>query len=154
MLVFLTLQRRILAQVAGYHLGYAGQLREVEVSAEAQADSQALTKWLSGQLGREIVVPDLSDFELKFVGGRLFYVNGQPVGQIAYHDAEGRLTDFCLKRNPSKRTQSPQQSDYGNRLQLISWQDRDYQYVLVGFAPFEALEPAAERLQGIYGDDI
>ena len=56
----LRVQTGWLAQVAGYHLGYAGQPREVEVRRQGSSrTSQALSKWLSGQLGREIVIPDL-----------------------------------------------------------------------------------------------
>ena len=54
-----TLRRQTgwLAQVAGYHIGYAGKPREVEVSANEQTDSQALSKWLSNELGRSITIP-------------------------------------------------------------------------------------------------
>lgn len=93
-----------LNQVAGYHRGYAGTMREVEVSAEEQEDKQALTKWLASMIGRDFTVPDLSTSDLTFVGGRVFFVNGMSTGQIAYHDAEGRLTGFCftaVRTNPT-----------------------------------------------------
>lgn len=149
----LRLQTGWLRQVAGYHLGYAGSMREVEVTAEQQQRAQMLTKWLSNTLGSDFTIPDLSDAGMTFIGGRVFFVNGVPVGQIAYHDRQGRLTGFCFKRNPAGSEKSLSQSQYGNALQLIDWQDRDFQYVLIGFEDFETLEPIARQLEATYGDE-
>ncbi len=149
----LRVQSGLAAQVAGYHLGYAGNMREVEITAEQEQQSRMLTTWLSKQLGRDIIIPDLSDAGMTFIGGRLFFVNGQPVGQIAYHDRHGRLTGFCLKRNPTGRVKSLTRSQHGDVLQLINWQDQAYQYVLVGFEDFETLEPLAEALERSYGEN-
>ena len=145
-----------LAQVAGYHIGYAGKLREVEVKAKEQQDSQALTKWLSNELGSEITVPRSLPMPdgLTFVGGRVLYtIDGQPIGQIAYHDSEGRLTAFCIKRNPTGTVQNLEQAQFFGRLQMIQWQDETFQYAVVGFAGFEVLEPVATWLESNYGDD-
>ncbi len=142
-----------LRQVAGYHLGYAGSMREVEVTAEQQQKTQMLTKWLSKTLGGDFAIPDLSDAGMTFIGGRVFFVNGVPVGQIAYHDSQGRLTGFCFKRNPTGSEKSLSESQYGNALQLIDWQDRDFQYVLIGFEDFQTLEPMAEHLEATYDDE-
>jgi anti-sigma factor RsiW len=145
----LRLQTGWLAQVAGY----AGKPREVEVSAEDQVDSQALTKWLSNELGRAITIPwDLPMWgSLTFVGGRaLPTLDSVSVGQIAYHDSEGRLTAFCLKRNPTGRVLDLQRRQFIGRLQMIHWQDEGFQYVVVGFAGFERLEPAATWLKDNY----
>ena len=149
----LRLQTGWLRQVAGYHLGYAGSKREVEDTAEQQQKAQMLTKWLSKTLGSDFSIPDLSDAGMTFIGGRVFFVNGVPVGQIAYHDSLGRLTGFCFKRNPTGTEKSLGQSQYGNALQLIDWQDRDFQYVLIGFEDPETLEPIAEYLEASYGDE-
>ena len=145
-----------LAQVAGYHIGYAGKPREVEVKAKEQQDSQALTKWLSNELGSEITVPRNLPMQggLTFVGGRVLYTtDGQPIGQIAYHDSEGRLTAFCIKRNPTGTAQDLKQAQFFGRLQMLSWQDEMFQYAVVGFEDFETLEPAARWLVENYGED-
>ena len=154
-----TLRRQTgwLAQVAGYHIGYAGKPREVEVSAKEQTDSQALSKWLSKELGHEITIPQDLPMEggLTFVGGRVLYtIDGQPIGQIAYHDSIGRLTAFCLKRNPTRAADDElKQADFFGRLQMIHWQDEVFQYAVVGFADFETLEPVATWLEDNYGED-
>ena len=113
-----------------------------------------LTKWLSNTLGGDFAIPDLSDAGMTFIGGRVFFVNGVPVGQIAYHDRQGRLTGFCFKPNPTGAEKSLSQSQYANTLQLINWQDRDFQYVLIGFEDFQTLEPLARRLEATYDDKI
>ena len=115
--------------------------------------------WLSGMLGRPITVPELPDLpdvpdaEMTFIGGRLFFVNGWPVGQIAYHDEQDRLTGFCMKRNPTGAVQGLERRQFDDQLQMVHWQDEEFQYVLVGFADFETLEPLAEWLQSNYGKD-
>jgi septal ring factor EnvC (AmiA/AmiB activator) len=154
-----TLRRQTgwLAQVAGYHIGYAGKPREVEVKAKEQRDEQALSKWLSSELGRPITIPRNLPMEggLTFVGGRVLYtIDGQPIGQIAYHDSEGRLTAFYLKRNPTRATDAElKRAQFFGQLQIIHWQDEVFQYAVVGFADFGILEPVAAWLENNYGED-
>ncbi|MEZ5933255.1 MAG: hypothetical protein R3F54_15140 [Alphaproteobacteria bacterium] len=154
-----TLRRQTgwLAQVAGYHIGYAGKPREVEVKAKEQQDEQALSKWLSSELGRPITIPRNPPMQggLTFVGGRVLYtIDGQPIGQIAYHDSEGRLTAFCLKRNPTRvADEELKRAQFFGRLQMIHWQDEVFQYAMVGFADFGTLEPVAAWLENNYGED-
>jgi hypothetical protein len=154
-----TLRRQTgwLAQVAGYHIGYAGKAREVEVKAKEQRDEQALSKWLSNELGREVTIPRNLPMEggLTFVGGRVLYtIDGQPIGQIAYHDSAGRLTAFCLKRNPTRAADDElKREQFFGRLQMIHWQDEVFQYAVVGFAGFGTLEPVAAWLEDNYGED-
>jgi anti-sigma factor RsiW len=151
-----------LAQVAGYHIGYAGKPREVEVKVDGD-DQEAireaaleLSSWLSKELDSSIRIPLGLPMEggLDFVGGRMLPITGGiPVGQIAYHDDQGRLTAFCMKRNPTGRVQGLERRQFFDRLQMIHWQDEDFQYVVVGFAEFEALQPVADWLQENYGED-
>ena len=148
-----------LAQVAGYHIGYAGKPREVEVKVEDLGQDQALvalSNWLSSELDHQIKIPTGLPMEggLAFVGGRVLpTISGTPVGQIAYHDDQGRLTAFCIKRNPTGVVQGLQERQFFGQLQMIHWQDEDFQYVMVGFADFGALEPVAEWLQENYGEE-
>jgi len=79
---------------------------------------------------------------------------GQPIGQIAYHDSEGRLTAFCLKRNPTRAADDElKREQFFGRLQMIHWQDEVFQYAVVGFAGFGTLEPVAAWLEDNYGED-
>ena len=136
-----------LSQVAGYHRGYAGGMKEVEFTDEQIGP---LLTWLTRKLGRPVTAPNLTEYGMDFIGGRLFFVNGMPVAQLAYHDQQGRLLGFCFMRNPSGAEKAPNQTRNGGDLYLIDWKDDTYQYVLIGFEDFETLEPIADQLARTY----
>jgi anti-sigma factor RsiW len=140
-----------LNQVAGYHRGYAGGMREVEFNEEQVG---MLLTWLSQNLGRAVAVPNLTDDGMTFIGGRLFFVDGMPVGQIAYHDQDEKLLAFCLMPNPTGEEKPPTPTRNGDDLNLVDWQDGAYRYVLIGFADSNKLEPIAERLALDYRYDM
>ncbi len=146
-LASLTERASWLNQIAGYHRGYAGSMKEVEFKADQIGP---LLTWLSRSLDRAVTVPDLTDHDLRFIGGRLFFVNGMPVAQLAYHDRLGRLTGFCFMPNRGGQEQSPTQSRNGDDLYLVDWKDEAYQYVLIGFDRFERLQPIADKLAETY----
>jgi anti-sigma factor RsiW len=142
-----------LNQVIGYHRGYAGTMKEVEITAEVEQQKGMLTKWLITMLGRGFTVPDLSAAGLTFIGGRVFFVNGMPTGQIAYHDREGQLTGFCFTPNSDGQESAPTQSQ-DNDLNLVSWTKNGIDYVLVGWADPAELGLVGTQLQRNYGDNI
>lgn len=111
-------QNSWIAQVLGYHRGYAGTMREVEVSAKAERDQQMLTRWFRNTFGQSFTIPDLEG--LTFIGGRVFFVNGVPTGQIAYHDQQGRLTGFCFTRGPNGQ-QIPVSAGHDDDLNMAYW---------------------------------
>ena len=143
-------QNSWIAQVLGYHRGYAGNMREVEISAEAERDQQMLTKWFRNTFGRSFSIPELDG--LTFVGGRIFFVNGVPTGQIAYHDEQGRLTGFCFTRGPQGQ-QIPVSEGQDDDLNIAYWLKDGWQYVMVGWADRRQLTPLAIQLQLTYGND-
>lgn len=143
-------QNSWIAQVVGYHRGYAGSMREVEVSAKAERDQQMLTKWFRNTFGRSFSIPELDG--LTFVGGRIFFVNGVPTGQIAYHDEQGRLTGFCFTRGP-EGLQIPVSEGRDDDLNIAYWLKDGWQYVMVGWADRRQLTPLAIQLQLTYGND-
>ena len=91
---------------------------------------------------------------LTFVGGRVLYtIDGQPIGQIAYHDSAGRLTAFCLKRNPTRAADEElTREQFFGRLQMIHWQDEVFQYAVVAL-PTTEFWPVAAWLDDNYGED-
>ena len=107
------------------------------------------------RLGRSITIPQNLPMAggLTFVGGRMLYtIDGQPIAQIAYHDSEGQLTAFCIKRNPTRAADEElKQAEFFGRLQMIHWQDEVFRYAVVGFADLEALQPVAGWLHDNYG---
>ena len=118
-----------LNQVAGYHRGYAIGTHEVEFTAEETG--MGLT-WLSKKLGRAIAVPNMTSAGLTFIGGRLFFVNGAPASQLAYHDEKGKLVGFCLMPNPNGDEKEPTRSRNGDDLHLVDWHDQGYRYSIDG----------------------
>ncbi len=141
------------AQVVGYHRGYAGTRYEVEISAEEQRNEQALTTWMKNVLGKDFTVPDLSGKGMTFVGGRVFFVNGVATGQFAYHDDQGRLTGFCLTPSEEGKGDAWRVGKSG-RLNAIYWQKKGFQYVLVGDADPKVLASIAKDLHKAYGETI
>ncbi|MEZ5935994.1 MAG: hypothetical protein R3F54_29590 [Alphaproteobacteria bacterium] len=136
-------------QVLGYHRLYAGTAHEVEVSTEKE-----LTGWLEKTYGRRFSVPDFSDLDMTFVGGRIFAVNGRPVGQIAHHDLQGKLTGFCFTPKEAGGQDTMRAGQNGD-LSAINWQKGDLDYVLVGFADLETvLVPVAAMLFTNYGVEL
>jgi len=128
-------------------------MREVEVTAAEEDETQALTKWLANTMGRDVTVPDLSRVNLTFVGGRVFFVDGKPTAQIAYHDDQGRLTGFCFTAKPGNPDTDPKRTQ-NDDLNLVSWTKNDVEYVMVGWNAASELNWIAGELQRQYGDNI
>ena len=122
-------------------------MKEVEFTNEQVGP---LLTWLTRKLGRPVTPPNLTEYGMEFIGGRLFFVNGMPVAQLAYHDQQGRLLGFCFMRNPRGAEKTPDQTRNGDDLYLIDWKDETYQYVLIGFEDFQTLEPIADQLAETY----
>lgn len=140
-------------QVIGYHRGYAGTMREVEVTAEQEQKNKMLTKWLGKMLGQEFSVPDLSNVGMSFIGGRVYFVDGRPTGQIAYHDAQGQLVGFCF--TPAQNSaESALKLGQDADLNLGYWQKNGFEFAMVGWTDLGLLSLVAEHLQKNYGEEI
>ncbi|MCW5722927.1 MAG: anti-sigma factor [Devosia sp.] len=89
-----TAAERLIASAVSAHTVYAGENRHaVEVPG---SDSAHLTSWLSSRLDTQLALPDLSAWDLTFLGGRLLPAPDSPGGraaQLMYEDRDGeRLT--------------------------------------------------------------
>jgi anti-sigma factor RsiW len=133
----------LLAEVAGYHAIYSRETRHlVEVPPE-QVDH--LKAWLGQRLARNLDVPDLAAAGLHFAGGRMVIVNGRPVAQLMYTRDQGLPIGICLTRmTGSPSSISVEQS---GTLQLASWEDGSYEYVVVGEMDAAAARDLAERVK-------
>ena len=121
-----------LSDIADYHAIYAGQQRHlVEVPA---ADSAHLVKWLGATVGVSFSIPDLTDFDLTFEGGRLLVANGKPVAQLMYRQPDGTVIALCLQSSMSGGTVSApefkEQSIKG--FDFVSWKVDGASYVVIG----------------------
>jgi len=121
-----------LSDIADYHAVYAGQQRHlVEVPA---AESAHLVKWLGASVGVDFKIPDLTDFDLTFEGGRLLVANGKPVAQLMYRQPDGTVIALCLQSSMSGgKLSAPnfkQQTIRG--FDFVSWKTDGASYVVIG----------------------
>jgi len=117
-----------LAQIADYHGVYAEQGRHlVEVSAE---EADHIQSWLSANVGTTIRIPDLTSSGLTFEGGRLLVAAGQPVAQLMYTDATGRVVALCAMSAdaPQEGFQAQELNGFG----LVSWGGDGANFVVIG----------------------
>ncbi|MFK7752412.1 MAG: anti-sigma factor [Sedimentitalea sp.] len=120
-----------LADIADYHAVYASQGRHlVEVGAD---ESDHIQAWLGKTIGTPFTIPDLSDFDLTFEGGRLLVANGKPVAQLMYRLPDGTVIALCLQRSAAPATGAP---SFNNRtingFDFVSWRAGDAAYVVIG----------------------
>jgi len=79
-------------------------------------------------------------------------VNGKPVAQLTYLDADDQPLVFCFMRNKSGERKNLELSS-DEDLNLVEWRDQAYQYVVVGSTTFAVLEALAQGLDESYRDD-
>jgi anti-sigma factor RsiW len=133
----------LLAEVAENHAIYSREKRHlVEVPAE---EVEHLKAWLGQRLARNLDVPDLTAAGLHFAGGRMIIVDGRPVGQLMYTRHEGLPIGICLTRMSDRP--SPINVEQRGALQLASWDDGSYRYVVVGEMDDDAIRDIAERVK-------
>jgi anti-sigma factor RsiW len=120
-----------LTDIADYHAVYAKQGRHlVEVSAD---ESDHIETWLGDTTGAQFTIPDLSQFDLTFQGGRLLVAGGKPVAQLMYTQADGTVIALCLQRNGTPETgTTPFKSQTLNGFDVVSWKTTQAAYVVLG----------------------
>lgn len=121
-----------LSDIADYHAVYASQQRHlVEVPAE---ESAHIVNWLGATVGVEFSIPDLSDFDLTFEGGRLLVAAGKPVAQLMYRQSDGAVIALCLQSGSSGGAVSApgfkEQTIKG--FDFVSWSANGARYVVIG----------------------
>ena len=120
-----------LADIADYHAVYASQGRHlVEVGAD---ESDHIETWLGNTIGASFSIPDLSDFDLTFEGGRLLVANGKPVAQLMYRDVDGAVVALCLQQGGGNAGESPSFNAQSiNGFDFVSWSAANADYVVIG----------------------
>lgn len=120
-----------LADIADYHGVYAGQTRHlVEVGADEAAHIET---WLGNTIEASFSIPDLSEFELTFEGGRLLVANGKPVAQLMYRMPDGTVVALCLQRTASPNEAAPTFAEQTiNGFDFVTWRGAQADYVVIG----------------------
>jgi anti-sigma factor RsiW len=131
----------LLSEVAEYHEIYSRETRHlVEVPAD---QAEHLRAWLGQRLARNLDVPDLTAAGLRFAGGRMLVINDRPVAQLMYTRDKGLPIAICLTQLAGNAL--PISIERQGAMQLASWQDGDYGYVVVGEMDAAAARDIAER---------
>ena len=120
-----------LADIADYHAVYASQGRHlVEVGAD---EADHLQTWLSNSIGASFTIPDLSEFDLTFEGGRLLVANGKPVAQLMYRLPDGTVVALCLQDSNRDVQGAPAFREQTiNGFDFVSWSSGGADYVVIG----------------------
>lgn len=114
--------------IADYHRVYATEKRHlVEVAA---AETDHIQKWLANTVGEEFSIPDLSEHGLTFEGARLLVAAGKPVAQLMFTDEDGDVVALCFLQ--SKGAESDIKTQTINELDLLSWNSKNRNIVIVG----------------------
>ena len=133
------LRRGWLTQVAQYHRAYSAESRHlVEVPAD---ESAHITAWLGDRLNRQFAIPDLASHGLDFRGARLLIIDGAPVAQLMYAQAD---TIFGLCFLATDRPDAGFDDTVRDELGLVSWRDSGHSFVVVGPSSPGTLRAIAE----------
>lgn len=143
----LAASRSWLGQIAQYHRVYASTARRhlVEVTAD---ELDHIQTWMTGMLGRDITVPDLSSLGVTFAGARLLGINEKPVAQLVYLDADDQPLALCII--PSDRAAKGPTPSRNGELNLVDWRDGSHGYAVVGWSDPELLSSLSEAIRPIY----
>lgn len=137
----------LLTEIGQYHPIYARDTKHlVEVPASRVND---LVAWIKERTGRELAVPDLSSTGFDFAGGRVLVVNGQSVAQLLYARPGTMPLGICFTALAG--APQPQRIDHHGEVNLISWSDGRYAYVIVGDVADGMLRALAARVSAELG---
>jgi len=134
-------REQFINEVADYHTVQSKETKHLVEVPATQADD--LKTWLGRRLDRHLVVPDLSASGLEFAGGRMLVIDGQPVAQFMYTRANGPPVALCIARVGGDAAEV--RIDRRGDLNLASWQDGKYTYVIVGVLSPADAQAIAER---------
>lgn len=123
--------------VAAHRL-YIGEVRH---PIEVRADESHLIPWLSRRLGTALKAPDLSDFGLRLMGGRLLPGIEGPAALFMYETANGeRVT---LYSTPLKASATSFRYREGDKYASVRWVADNYGWVVSGPQDKERLKKVA-----------
>lgn len=117
--------------------------REVRHAVEVKADQEEhLTTWLSNRLDRTLIIPDLRQDGMTFVGGRLLPAAEGPAAQLMYEDASGKRVTLYVVPS-AQATETSLRYMAANDLQSFLWSDNSLDCALTGDLPRAQLQKIA-----------
>lgn len=117
-------------------------IAEVRHPVEVRAAEQHLIPWLSKRVGAALRVPDLKEYSLQLLGGRLLPGPIGPAALFMYESPSGeRFTIYCSR---SKKTRTALRYQSGGDVAAMHWVESEIGYVLSGPDDRERLAKIAQ----------
>ena len=121
-------------------------IAEVRHPIEVRAAEQHLMPWLSKRVGTNLRTPDLKEYSLKLLGGRLLPGPLGPAAMFMYESPSGERFTFYCSRSKKPRTALRYQS--GGDVAAMHWVESEFGYVVSGPADRDRLaQDRADRLR-------
>src|SRR6185437_9399948 len=109
------------------HKLYIGEVRH---PIEVKAEEDHLLPWLSRRVGTTLRAPDLGQFDLKLLGGRLLPGVVGPAALFMYEGASGeRFTIYCSRLNEAR---TAFRYDASAGFGAVRWIEGSYGWVVSG----------------------
>jgi anti-sigma factor RsiW len=117
----------ITTEALSAHKLYTAEMRH---PIEVRAAEQHLVPWLSKRVGTNLRVPDLKEYSLKLMGGRLLPGPIGPAALFMYESPNGeRFTIYCSK---SKKLRMALRYQSGGDVAAMHWVESEIGYVVSG----------------------
>ena len=117
----------ITAEALSAHRLYIAEVRH---PIEVRAAEEHLIPWLSKRVGANLRVPDLKEYSLKLLGGRLLPGPIGPAALFMYESPTGeRFTIYCSR---SKKLRTALRYQSGGEVAAMHWVESEMGYVVSG----------------------
>jgi anti-sigma factor RsiW len=136
-------------EVADYRRVFArATSHPVEVPASRSAE---FLDRLGERIGRPLAAPDLSPAGWTFAGGRMLVVDGHPVAQLLYTRDGATPLAVCITRSRDANERTPVRRESRGGLDVASWQEDGYAYVVIGLPPDDRASDVVGRIAAALG---
>ncbi len=136
----------VIDDVAEYHAVFS---RETTRMAELTPDRAGeLVAWLGARLGRRLAVPDLNVAGLRFAGGRMLVIGGEPAADFLYTRDRGAPVAVCVVRG--NKAPAAVRIVERDDLRVAAWSEGGYTFLVVG----DLDAPTARRLANIVASQL
>ena len=128
-------------EAIGAHRLYIGEVRH---PIEVKASEQHLLPWLSRRVGTMLRAPDLSQFDLKLLGGRLLPGVNSPAALFMYESSSGERVTIYVSRTTEARTSF--RYKISDNFGALRWSEAGFGWVVSGPDDKPRLKSIAELM--------
>jgi anti-sigma factor RsiW len=136
-----TMLETMTAEALSAHRLYIAEVRH---PIEVRAAEQHLIPWLSKRVGTDLRAPDLKQYSLNLLGGRLLPGPHGPAALFMYESPSGERFTFYASRAKAPRTALRYQA--GDDSAAVQWVESDVAYVVSGPTDRERLMRIAQTV--------